>query len=526
MAGIPYTTTSITGKDTNFAGGLNSTSGPLNVQNNEASDLLNIDFNKFGSILKRNGYAAVNTVGISAAPIDGLHWYETVGTDGNTSRYAMCATNGKIYKMDALDGTWDDITGPVTVTSGNHMEFENFNNKVYMTNGINAVIEWAGVNTCKNNAVTTVLSTGKYLKQFNNYLFLANVSSASTVHSTRVQWSNIRDPDTWEGDQWVEVGYNDGMQITGMDVLSDRLVVYKERSVYNIFFTGDADFPFILPGGGKSNSNVGCIANASIQSVENGHVFLSYDGLYYYDGNNSTKLSDKISSTLGVDRTTDPTIIFDPTIFASAVSCVQRSKNRYFLALKQSGSTSNDGVIVWDFYNNAFSVYTGMAPSAMCTFYVNGNDERPHFADYSGFMYRMDTGTNDYPKNILTAIKAYYYTNWKNFDDLCDQKGIPHVYLYYRNESTAATLSLSYSYDFTPGDSYTQTFNLTTGTSPLWGTAIWGQFNWGQTGGGLVMRRDLTGRGRVARIKFANGNAGETFRIDGLGTYVHAETNV
>ena len=75
-------------------------------------------------------------------------------------------------------------------------------------------------------------------------------------------------------------------------------MVFKERSIYNVFFTGDADVPFILPGGGKSNSPVGCIAPYSIQLVDNGLVFLSGDGLYFYDGNNSFKLSDRITSTL------------------------------------------------------------------------------------------------------------------------------------------------------------------------------------------------------------------------------------
>ena len=37
--------------DINFNGGLNTTSGPLSVQNNESTDLLNIDFNKFRNSL-------------------------------------------------------------------------------------------------------------------------------------------------------------------------------------------------------------------------------------------------------------------------------------------------------------------------------------------------------------------------------------------------------------------------------------------------------------------------------------------
>ena len=48
---------------------------------------------------------------------------------------------------------------------------------------------------------------------------------------------------------------------------------------------------------------------------------------------------------------------------------------------------------------------------------ISGLDERPYFGDYNGYIYRMDTGTDDYPLGVKTAIDAYYYTNWKYFDD-------------------------------------------------------------------------------------------------------------
>lgn len=524
MAGISYTSGSQPQADKNFNGGLNSTSGPLNVKDNESSDLKNIDLNKFGSILKRNGYACLSTAALGSSRIDGLHWYEFVS--GTTSgRLAVTITNGQIYKMDNLDGVWDSITtAGITITANNHYDFENFTNKLFATNGYDSPYVYSAYDSAGAMSLPAVVTKAKYVKQFNNYLFLANVANSGTDMSSRIYWSGIKDPATWDGDQFIDISKDDGQQITGLKPLGDRLIVYKERSIYSVYFTGDADFPFILPGGGKTNSSVGCIAPWSIQEVENGHVFLSYDGLYYFDGNNSYKISDKIASTLGVDNSNPSFTYADKTYFAKAVSCVQKSKNRYFLSLTKYGSTTNDLVLVWDYFNNAFTIYDGLKANAMSTFYFNGNDERPHFGDYIGYVYRFDYGSDDYPANAQTAIDSYYYTNWKNYEDLCDQKGIPNIYLYYRNDSS--TLTFAYSYDFVEGDSYAQTFRLSPDTSPIWGSVVWGSFNWGQSGGGLVQRRDLTGRGRVVRFKFSNNVKTETFRIDGLGTYVHLETNV
>jgi hypothetical protein len=142
MAGNPYSTASKPVSNNILSGGLNSTSGPLNVQENESSELQNIDFNKFGSILKRNGYAVLGTAG--TAQIDGLHWFE-FNNGGTLTRQAVVVSGGKFLKMDNLDGTWDDITGGVTITNGHHCDFENFLNTVFVTNGTDAPFQYSGI---------------------------------------------------------------------------------------------------------------------------------------------------------------------------------------------------------------------------------------------------------------------------------------------------------------------------------------------------------------------------------------------
>jgi hypothetical protein len=517
MAGANYTSPSITVSQKSLNGGLNSTAGPLELGENESSDLQNIDFDKFGSVLKRNGFACVGTATLaSGGTSNGLWWYEA-NISGTATRYAInvaasTGTANKVFKMDALDGNWDDISGPL-LTKGYQCDFENFLNKVYITNGNDLPVYWAGTGTCVAMTVPTNLVSAKFVKQFNNYLFLGNVALTGTAMPSRIYWSNIKDTSTWGGDQFIEISKDDGQEITGLKVLQDRLVIYKTRAIYNLFFTGDADIPFILPGGGRSNSSVGCIAPYSIQELENGHVFLAADGLYFYDGNNSYKLSYKIYKTL---------IGYNEAQFNKAVSCVYKAKNRYMLALPSTGVNRNR-VIVWDYFNNAFSIYTGINPSAMATFYTNGFQEATYFCDYRGYTYLMDTGTDDYPANTVTPIDAYYYTNWKTFEDLCDQKGVPHLYIYY--QTSYSTLTFCYSYDFQVGDQYTHTFNLTTGGVSLYGNAIYDYSVYGGVGG-AVSRRDLTGRGRSVRFKFANATLGETFQIDGIGSFTHAETNV
>ena len=415
--------------------------------------------------------------------------------------------------MDSLDGTFDDVTGTLTITAGKHCDFENFLNEVYVTNGTDVPFKYDGTSAAdiSNDLATNGVTTANFIKLFNNYLFIANVTVSGVRQQSRIYWSNLKSTTTWTSTDFIDIAKDDGQDITGLRVLSDRLVVFKRRSIYNVFFTGDSDVPFILPGGGKANSAVGCVAPWSIQEIDNGLIFLSHDGFYYYDGSNSVKISDKITTTilsLNVGR------------FDQAVSLTQKDKNRYWCSLPSSGVSTNDTVLVWDWSLNAWSKYSGMAAAAMTTVYVDGEEERPYWSDYVGFTYRGDTSANDNPAASETAIAAYLWTNWKHFGDLIDKKGLPYVTVYY--QSANSVLTLGYSYDFETGTQRSQTFSLATGTD-TYGTGVYGTAVYAGAGG-AVKRRTLTGRGRVVRFKFENNVKGETFQIDGLGTFPHLET--
>jgi hypothetical protein len=198
---------------------------------------------------------------------------------------------------------------------------------------------------------------------------------------------------------------------------------------------------------------------------------------------------------------------------------VQKDKNRYWLAVTSSGQANNDKVIVWDYFNNAMTIYDGMAISALTAVYVDG-EERPYFGDYSGWVYRADTGVDDYPLSVQTKITSYYYTNWRHFGDIVDQKGVPHIYIYHQYSNSV--LTLAYGYDFESVDTYSQTFSLTAGGA-VYGTGIYGTSTYGGSGGS-VQRRDLAGMGRVVRFGFETDAIGENFQIDGIGTMVNLET--
>lgn len=498
-SGVKYTSRSLPLSNLSNSGGLNSTASPLQLQDNEASDLQNIDFDRFGAFLKRNGYTALNTSAFNSGAVwTSLHFLElSSGTD-----YLIGTCGNKVAKMDSFDGTWDDITGAVTITAGaaNKFKWATFLDTALGVNNVDVPIKWTGSGDAAAMTVPANLDTAKFIKVFNSYTILANVSVSSGRHNSRVYWSALNSISSWDAADFNDVSRNDGQDITGLEVLGDRLVIFKERSIWVALFTGDADIPFSFI---KTQSNVGAISGYAISEVDNGLVFLAQDGIYFFDGANSTKISDRISTTL---------LGFSKSRYADVVATYQQEKNRYLAAFSASGSSTNNRTITWDSYNNAFSYYRGLSMNAVVTLKTSG-EERVYFGDYLGYVYRADTGADDYPANTQTAIDSYYWTKWFNDQDLLDVKGMPHLVVYY--DYNSALLSFSYSYDLIGGDQFSQTLDMTA-PGGAWDIGTWDMSDWGASGGNL-QRLDLTGLGRLVRFKFSNATIGQTFKVNGFG---------
>lgn len=496
-----------------LAGGLNTTSSPLSLQNNEASDLQNVDFDVFGSVKKRNGYAKLNSSAFnSGATCTGLHWFEqSSGTDELVSTFG-----NKIAKMDSLDGTWDDITGGLTITAGNTnmFSFTTFLNTTIGTNNVDVPFKYTGTGTAAALTVPSGLTAAKWTTDWNNYAFLANTTVSATLHASRFYWSDLKDIGTWGAASFIDVSRDDGQTITGFKPLGDRLVVFKDTSIHIVLFTGDADIPFIVV---KTPSDVGCISGYSIQEVKNGLVFLAKDGLYFFDGSDSTKVSGRINNTFDG---------FAKGRYNVSVSAYQRTKGRYWLSQTSSGGSTNNRVVVWDTNRNAFSIYYGdddnskpYAVNALAIVDTSG-EERIYFGDYAGFAYRADNGTSDNPAGVATAINFVWKSKWFSFEDLTLKKGVTHLVLYYQISST--TISVGYSYDLEDGTQFSRSISLDT-SADVYGTALYGTATYASSGG-FMKRIDTTGRGRVMRIIFTNNVVDEEVQIDGFGLFANLET--
>lgn len=137
----------------------------------------------------------------------------------------------------------------------------------------------------------------KFVKKYKDYLVLGFVTSGGTTYPQRIQWCDTGAPESWtvgvtnagftdlsEGVDWVQ----------GMDILQDRLIVFKERSIYSGYLVDTAQiFQFDI-----KITGIGVASPLSIQALGDETIFLGFDGVYTFNGFNVEDISDPIRETL------------------------------------------------------------------------------------------------------------------------------------------------------------------------------------------------------------------------------------
>lgn len=440
----------------NYGGGLNTTSNPMLIDDTEASDLQNVYFDEKGSLIKRNGYVKLNSLSVGAYPINGLYNY----WKGTTS-YGICSRNGALsaktgawYKMDALDGTWDEIGYGLSGTTTDRWSFDTFQDTLVGTNGVDVAYKWDGTTFAVLGGTPP---RGKYVKLFKNFIIFANISNstgkyaASTASS--IIWADLATLETWTASQILQINDRDGDEITGLEVLWDRLIVFKNNSIVPVNYTGTAskassghyEDAFEV---GTPIKVRGTISNQSIANIGNALIFKASDGVYLFNGVNVTCISDKIRPTI---RT------LGSAYLKNAVGVYYKKYNQYWLFCTSSSGTYNDLVFVLDVGTGSWTKYTGIeAAAAAIIEYPRGFEYLITGASQAlGYTYKQDTGTIDH----ASTIDAYHISKWHDFGSADIEKRFRFLKFAIETESSG-NITVTYYSDWGAVEG-TQTISLT-----------------------------------------------------------------
>jgi len=209
-----------------------------------------------------------------------------------------------------------------------------------MTNCVDSMWKWTG-----DGALAALISdypsgvtslTCRDLIEFKDHLLLLDVTEEGDRYPQRVRWSDTADPtDFLNGNaSYVDLGGADWIQ-TAAKFKGDYVVVFKERSIWVGYATGDSDiFQF-----DQRVTGAGCAAPRTVESLGDELVFLGWDDVYVFNGIDYESIGSPIQREL-FDT-------MDPGAIDKCFGVIVEEQKEYWLFVPSTGSDYCD--IAWVF---------------------------------------------------------------------------------------------------------------------------------------------------------------------------------
>ena len=351
---------------------------------------------------------------------------------GDGGQYLMYSSNGNIKTIEVEKNTV--IVNNNKSDRYDSLNFE-YNGKkiVVITNGVDDVFYWDGKdrhlllnrrphyddngkldyyvdangNHIKDeNAITTLAPKGKFIELHYDRLWIAgdpNNPDRVYFSTNGVNGADINDWTVPLADEeeinmhggFIDVRSYDGSGIIGMKVVMNYVTIFKSHSAYKVYGSTQENYEMV-----QIFSSEGAIGDRTICTGNNGLYFLNRDGIYYYDGTNTTLVSSKLNK------------IFERMNYDYAeLSVGLYSNNRYYLSFPIDGSDINNILVVYNTLTGAYMVYNIEGIKDMVEF-----DNEVYYSKDNG-IYKLFGAINVMPLKWTTPMYDFGYKNTRKISD-------------------------------------------------------------------------------------------------------------
>jgi len=519
----------------NTTGGIDTISSSVALGNTKLRDAQNVNYFPVGGLQWRNGYTALNSSAVGASACNGVY----MARFSNGTNLALLVANSKLYKMDNLDGTWDDITNGVTISSlaTAPVTFDMLNDIVVMSNGINTSWQTNSSGTTQVVQGTPAFTSALFNIQYHGYMFWGRTTESATLQPDRLRFSDLNDPNSFSmlgSNNFIDVSKKTGGDVRGAVVYGPYLYVFKRHGIYQIVYqptqvnsAGDL-FPFtsnpqpIVPNvGTQSHRSIVKFTTPITNQQESGRELVFFVDQFgvprIFDGNTTVQIGHSISKSR--DTNIMSLADMDRTMLPYVWAVNYPDRNQILCFMSDDGSQM-DTCWVLD-YTTGFSwgrhqFAHDFASGAL--FEKTDGSWVPYFGDYAGKVYQYDSGTSD----AGTAISSYAI--WG--DAFAEKPSINSKWTWIELKGTTGGTSQFITIevypngsDATDGRFATQaalaTTQTTWGTSGAGGTMIWGTSTWARSGL-TTSTKELGLEAKTLRIKLSNSTLDHTATIEGF----------
>lgn len=539
-------------------GSLNTTDDPLLLQEDESPDALNVVYDTVHAIETRPGYTKVLTTSLSN-PIKGIvAFYKS-----DLTKQLVYGSGSNLYRYNNAGGSVNLTGTPATFTANQQWSFDVYMDAVYGGNGIEPLIAHNGTAYSVVNAAINP----QLVKVHKNRVF------AVKKNSSTLYFSDAGNPSSFPVNNFIQINTNDGQNITGIEVLQDSLIIFKDDSIFvldgeplgagNTTTIGNLQLR-------KANSDVGCTAFRTIQRVGSVLMFMHKSGLYVYQNYAAQLVSQKLNRTFMTGM--------NPNFLDQCWGVYSSIQKKYLLGFPSPASATPDTVIVYDLITKNYALWDNMPGACATNYRFSGIVDNVVMGDANkGIIYQLfqanydiagDNGTatggssttlTDASKswttnalvdakvrimsgpgagsvstitantgNTLTVSPAFssapgatsiyaigginsYWTT-KVFDFGMPEMTKKYKYLNIFADTAAYLLSVGTSINQQPL-SYTQTIDLT-GGSFIWGSFVWGSpgLVWGGSSG-TFRRANAAGQGRFFQARWGTQGSAQPWLV-------------
>lgn len=502
--------------------GLNNLVSDILINDAESSDLNNISFVESGCISKSAGIQSVGT-GLSNNP-KGMGVFYTVA--GN--KYLLTVDGTSLKYLNG--STWTAISG-ASFTANKEVNFTQCDNNLYIWNGQEAGAQLDSSLALTRPTTTISASFSIWYQGFQiasgvatqpNRIYVSdnttNPGDFTNTNPTGTGLYSVYDGTTHpgattfagSGANYIDINKGDGDKITGLAKYQGVVIIFKERSVYQMSLSATG-----VPTITQVTQATGAVSHKSIDNVENDVFYLSRKG-YYVLGNEPNYLNTIRSNELS-SRVNPIIQTINPAQASNAASIF--SEFKFYSSFATGGNDYNNQTLIYDRRYLAWSKVDYMTANAWTEFIDTSGNKHLYFADdNSAKVYEVIEG--NYSKNG-TAIDSYWisksfdannfdeYKRWLDVTILFRQiSGSVDVTFYADNGQVVKSTSISSDTD------YTGSIGTTLMGSPIFGGT--GTTSSTSTTNNVPYRFKVNSKSRTLKIKISNSRDNQNFVVLGF----------
>jgi hypothetical protein len=380
-----------------------------------------------GRIYKRNGYEAFGQSSggsgvtiLNTPPVMGIFEYNTTG--GASSLLAL--DKDFLYKYNTTNDDWEGQGGhPSTPDfTGDDDDFfwsVIWQDLIFFTNDVDNIKYWNGTTLAALNPSIggTTLNACKILINHKNRLIALNTNEGGTRYPQRARCSNTGSYSSWSNDIYTDADTSEW--IVSVAFIRNELIVFFDKSVWWLRYTGDASTPFSWH---EIYNTDGSQAILSTQNIKNDAITLGSKRFLQCDGINVIEMDEYIPEFV-LDMN------FEKTNYAYGF--LNQEHSQYFCTYPSQGASYPDKLLSYNYDDKCFSKYTNLPIhvtgewSQGTTLIINDIsvtidnigwriDDRSQIAGYpliiigdrSGYTWKLFTTTSDNGASVPFKLKT------------------------------------------------------------------------------------------------------------------------